>query len=114
METETRNLQCKDLDDNDRIIELETELDNIDWDIIGLSETRQKSKQKLQLQSGNMVFWKGTEQDWRWSGFSHNKNICGNVEVFKPISERIASISLQFKQKIYDTTDPSVCTNYKP
>ena len=43
--------------DNKRILELETELDNMKWDIIGLCETRKIGESKLILKSGNILLY---------------------------------------------------------
>ena len=79
---------------------MEHELSNINWDIIGLGEVRRKDECKLQLNSGNILFWKGYDNKSEAGvGFLINKNIAGNVTDYKAINERIIKIIIQLNKK---------------
>ena len=41
---------------DEKLKELEHEIDNIKWDIVGLGEVRRKDERKIQLNSGNILF----------------------------------------------------------
>ena len=74
-------------------------IDNIKWDIVGLGVVRRKDERKIQLNSGNILFWKGsTNKNEAGVGFLINKNIAGNVTNFKAISERLIKITLRLSK----------------
>ena len=84
---------------DEKLKELEHEIDNIKWDIVGLGEVRRKDERKIQLSSGNILFWKGsTNKNEAGVGFLINKNIAGNVTNFKAISERLIKITLRLSK----------------
>ena len=65
---------------DEKLKELEHEIDNIKCHIVGLEEVRIKYERKIQLNSGNILFWKGsTNKNEAGVGFLINKNIAGNV-----------------------------------
>ena len=45
----------------DRLLELQEELQYIKWDIVGLREVRRKVEDLLDLKSGNMLYYQGTD-----------------------------------------------------
>ena len=82
-----------------KLKELEHEIDNIKWDIVGLGEVRRKDERKIQLNSDNILFWKGSiNKNEAGVGFLINKNIAGNVTNFKAISERLIKITLRLSK----------------
>ena len=59
---------------DEKLKELEHEIDNIKWNIVGLGEVRRKDERKIQLNSGNILFWKGsTNKNDAGVGFLINK-----------------------------------------
>lgn len=86
--------------DDERITELEEELSNIKWDVVGICETRRKGAEKMRLiDSGNVLFCQGhTDKSQAGVGFLINKNIADRVTTFKGISERIISITLKLNK----------------
>ena len=85
---------------NKSTLELEHELSKVKWDVIGISETRRKGESKIQLKSGNVIYWK--EHDDRSElgvGFHINKEILSNIINFKAINERIITITIQLTRK---------------
>ncbi|MCH9657353.1 hypothetical protein K0U27_01435 [archaeon] len=86
--------------DNERLAELEEELKDINWDIIGLSEIRRKQENKLLLKSGNVLYWKGTNnKSQHGTGFLINKNIVGNITTYTAVNERMSKIIIQISKK---------------
>ena len=63
------------LKDPEKEEELEQELTDFKWDIIGLSETRKKGEQLKQLQSGHVLYTIGENESVGEVGFMVNKNI---------------------------------------
>ena len=62
---------------DEKLKELEHEFDNIKWDIVGLGEVRRKDERKIQLNSGNILFWKGsTNKNEAGVGFLINEKYC--------------------------------------
>ena len=46
---------------DDRLMELDTELKNIQWDIIGISEVRRKSTELATLRNGHLFYHVGND-----------------------------------------------------
>ena len=80
---------------DEKLKELEYEIDSIKWDIVGLGEVRRKDERKIQLNSGNILFCNKNEAG---VGFLINKNIAGNVTNFRAISERLIKITLRLSK----------------
>ena len=96
---------------DDRILELESELENFKWDIIGLAEVR-RGENTIHLKSGNCLFWKGyNDKSEAGVGFLINKNIAGNITDFHPKNERIISITIRlnknYKLKVIQAYAPT-------
>ena len=88
------------LRDNESIHKLEHELSKVKWDVIGISETRRKGENKIQLKSGNIIYWKGhDDRSESGVGFLINKEIVGNIINFKAINERIITITIRLNRK---------------
>ena len=97
--------------DDDKITELEHEIQNLKWDIIGLSEIR-RGEEKIQLNSGHILFWKGYEnKSEEGVGFLIIKNIRNNIINFKAINERIAKVIVKlnknFKSQVIQIYAPT-------
>ena len=79
-----------------RVNELEEELSNIKFDVIGLSEVRRKGTGRITLsKSEHHFYWKGGHESKYGVGFIVNKNIAGNIIGFNDKSERIAQLTLK-------------------
>ncbi|KAI8522202.1 hypothetical protein Bbelb_019560 [Branchiostoma belcheri] len=94
----TYNVQS--LSTDDRITDFEDELDNFNFDIIGLCEARRKGEGCLVLaRSKHHLYFKGGDTHHRGVGFLVNKNIAGNVTAFKGISDRVAKLSIKINSR---------------
>lgn len=77
---------------DEKIYELEKELTNIDWNITGLSETRRKTENRIQLKSGNLLYYKGNANYSNIGlGFIIYKTVSKHVQIIKGIPDRVAT-----------------------
>ena len=68
--------------------------------MIGISEIRRRGEHKIQLKSGNVIYWKGhDDRSESGVGFLINKEIVGNIINFKAINERIITITIRLNRK---------------
>ncbi|XP_072380650.1 uncharacterized protein [Diabrotica undecimpunctata] len=91
---------CRSLANQARLIELENEAVNIKWDVIGISEVRRKDEELIELESGNILYHKGTENG-RTSGvgFLINKKWKDRIVDISSTSDRVASLSLRLSRR---------------
>jgi hypothetical protein len=88
------------LKSDDRLCDLEQELEKIKWDIVGLSEVRRRDEQCLRLPSSHTLFYRGSsEGSYGGVGFLINSKISPQVKVFKAISERVIYITLEIDKQ---------------
>ncbi|XP_059051336.1 craniofacial development protein 2-like [Achroia grisella] len=91
--TRTLRLQAK-------LEELEKDLEQVNWDILGLSEVKRKGEDKLKLQSGNVLFYTGDSNSAIGSvGFLIHRRIVGHVTEMRSISPRVAYIVLSINKR---------------
>ena len=69
----------RSLKTDDRLMELEHELEHITWDIIGLSEVRRRGIGYMTLKSGHQFYHSGNDSSQAGVGFLINKALAGNV-----------------------------------
>ena len=84
---------------DDRLMELDTELDNVKWDVVGISEVRRKGTELMTLKSGNLFYHSGSNVSQAGVGFMVNKALAGNVIEFKGISDRICLVAIRLNEK---------------
>ena len=91
---------CRTLSTQARLLELEHELETIKWDILGISEVRRKGEGMIKLQSGNHLYYKGTDTG-RTSGvgFLINKNLKHKLVQTSSVSDRVATLTLQLSRR---------------
>lgn len=86
--------------DQEKEEELEQELLNLKWEIIGLAETRRKGVQLKQLPSGHVLYTRGEEErSIRGVGFLVNKSIKDQVVQYEGESSRVASLTLKVNSR---------------
>ena len=84
----------------DRLVELEEELKQVKWNIIGLAETRRHGECITKLVSGNVLYTIGQDNKSQAGvGFLVHKDIAKNVIEFKGGSERTAMIIVKLNSK---------------
>ena len=81
-------------------MELEEELKEIKWNVIGLAETRRRGESIKKLESGNILFTKGKNDKCQSGvGFLINKALANNVVEFKSVSDRLAFVVIKINTK---------------
>ena len=50
------------LSNDQKILELEEELQQIHWDIVDLSKVRRRGEEQISLRSGNLFYYTGNEE----------------------------------------------------
>lgn len=94
-------LNVRSLNKDEKIYELEEEIKDLNWDIIGLAEVKRKGEERITLQSGNILYYKGhDEQSLNGVGFLVSKKYASRIEQYVGISERIAMIMMNIHEKI--------------
>ena len=80
------------LSEDHKLEELVEDLDNISWDIVGLSEVRRKEEHLIKLKdSHHLFYYRGKENGKSHGvGFLINNDIADNVVKFDSTSDRIA------------------------
>ena len=86
------------LSDDIKLSNLEEELENINWDIIGISEMRRPNS-ILELANGNVLYCSRNNKKERGVGFLVKKHLQGSILNFRAISERLAVITIQFSKR---------------
>ena len=64
---------------DDRLMELDTELENIQWDLIGISKVRRKGTELATLRNGHLIYHVGNDSSQAVVGFLIHKTSAGNV-----------------------------------
>ncbi len=84
----------------DRLVELQEELQHIKWDIIGLAETRRRGENIEQLKNGSVLYTVGKEnRSDSGVGFLVNQQLANNVVEFKSTSDRVAMIVIKLSHR---------------
>ena len=93
---------ARSLSSDDRILELEDELERINFDIFEISEARIKGEGCITLNnSGHNLYYKGGNTCHRGVSFMVNKKIAGNVTSFKAVSDRVAQLSIKISGRYH-------------
>ncbi|XP_072043116.1 craniofacial development protein 2-like [Amphiura filiformis] len=84
----------------DKLIDLENELEHINWDIVGLSEIKRRGEELVELRSRSMFYYKGRDNDSNSGvGFLVNKNIKDKTISYRNSGDRIAQIIIQLTER---------------
>ena len=82
------------------LTDLESEIRNVKWDIIGISEVRRPGEELIELRSKHLLYSYGKEKVKQSGvGFLINKNLKDNVTGFKAVSDRVASVTIQLSKR---------------
>ena len=82
-----------------RLQELEYALGKIEYDIVGISETKREGEKIIKTSNGNIWFYFGCTKGYRGVGFYINKKVTNKISEMKGISERIAFLKVQINKK---------------
>lgn len=84
----------------ERMIELEEELQKIKWDVIGLSEVRRRGENQVTLRSGNLFHYKGLEDKSEGGvGFIVHKRHLASIKEIKSISSRVIYLVIRLNTR---------------
>jgi exonuclease III len=84
----------------ERLLELEEELEGIKWDIIGLGEVRRHGEQFTELKSGHHFYHIGKkDKSEAGVGFLVHKSIAGNISEIRGINERLAQLTVTINKR---------------
>lgn len=83
-----------------RLIELEQELKRIKWEILGISEVRKQGEEYITLKSGNILDYKGNDNDtYAGVGFIIKKKYENDILKIVGISGRVAYIIIRINKR---------------
>ena len=86
------------LNKDEHIEEIEEDLQNIKWDIIGLAETRRNAT-ALILKSGNALYTSnGNQRGGSGTGFLINKSMVNRIVSFEAINDRISVLVMKINK----------------
>ncbi|XP_072030583.1 craniofacial development protein 2-like [Amphiura filiformis] len=84
----------------ERLVELEEELEGVKWDIIGLGEVRRRGEDFTELKSGHHFYHIGTkDKSEAGVGFLIHKSIAGYITEVKGINERLAQLTVKINKR---------------
>ncbi|XP_062526852.1 craniofacial development protein 2-like [Bombyx mori] len=94
----THNVRTLRLDE--KLVELEEEMDKLRWDVIGLSEIRRQGEDTITLQSGHLFFYREGEQKSQGGvGFIIHKSLVNNIVSVGSVSNRVACLILRISKR---------------
>lgn len=98
------------LKDPERLVELENALQDIRWEIIGISEMR-KMGENIEEHKNYIQFYKGETQGSHGVGFLVKKELAKDIIEFEGVSERIAVLNIN----LHNQKDPwTIIQAYAP
>ncbi|CAK1602653.1 unnamed protein product [Parnassius mnemosyne] len=83
---------------DEKILELEEEIDKLRWNVIGLSEVRRKGEDTVILESGNL-FYHRDHLSQGGVGFIVHKSLVNNVVKIGSVSTRVAYLILRITKR---------------
>lgn len=85
---------------DEKLVELEEEMDKLRWDIVRLSEIRRQGEDTITLQSGHLFFYRVGEQKFQGGvGFTVHKSFMNNIVSFGSVSNRAACLILRISKR---------------
>ncbi len=87
---------ARGLSRDDRITELLTELENMEWDFVSINETMRTTETEIwATQGGHMFMGAGHDLPTRGVGFLVHKKWRSAIQQFKRVNERLAYIDIR-------------------
>ena len=89
------------LSEDHKLESLVEELENISWDIVGLSEVRREQEKLVELQGSHHLFYYRGKENGKSSGvgFLINREIAGNIVKCDSVSDRVAWIVIRLSKR---------------
>ena len=82
------------------LAQLEVELENIKWHVLGLCEVRREGEDTVTLDSGHLLYFReGDKTSQGGVGFLVNKALSNNVEEISSVSTRVAYLILRLSKR---------------
>lgn len=89
-------LNTKSLCKERQLIQLQNALNNIKWDILGVSEVRRMGEEIIELQNGDIFSYVGQTKGLYGVGFLINNRWRKNILSFKHFSDRVTVLKMMF------------------
>ena len=91
----------RSLAEDHKLDSLIIELENVNWDIVGISEVHRKGEKLVQLQESNHLFYHKGKENGKFGGvgFLINQKLAGNILKFSSVSDRIAWIEIKLSKR---------------
>ncbi len=86
---------CRGLASGERIYEFEQEINNIKWDVIGLSEIRRKGERLYQTGEGHLIYQVGSGSGHRGVGFYIHRKVKRKIIEIKGVNERVCWVKIE-------------------
>ncbi|KAH1019641.1 hypothetical protein HUJ04_009432 [Dendroctonus ponderosae] len=86
------------------ILEIEVELNDIKWDIVGVSEVKRRGEDQITLRSGHTFHFKGEEDSSGGVGFFVHKKHIPNLKKIECVSPRVIYLVLRSNPVYAPTT----------
>ncbi|XP_044756612.1 uncharacterized protein LOC123315083 [Coccinella septempunctata] len=91
----------RSLSNDARLLELEEVFKTMKWDKVGLSEVKRRGEACYKLESGNILYYKGRENDTLDGvGFLISKRYADRVKNFTGVSERVAIVVISLNKTV--------------
>ena len=87
------------LSDNNQLNNLEEELKKVNWKVIGFSEMRCPGEAVVELPNNNGLYNGGNSKNQGGVGFLIHEKLQCNIEGFKAISDRVASVVIRISKR---------------
>ncbi len=91
---------CQGLATEERLYELEKALENVKWDILGISEVRRVGENLIKRTNGNIFYYYGKTKGFRGVGFYVNEKWRSSIIELKSINERLAVLKMKINKSI--------------
>ena len=86
------------LSDNNHLNNLEEELKDVNWEVIGFRKMRRSGEAVVKLPNNNILYNSGNSKKQGGVGFLIHEKLLSNIEGFKDISNSVASVIIQISK----------------
>ena len=90
---------CRGMVREERLVEFENALQNIKWDIVGLSVIRRKKEELIRRKNGNYFYYYGETKGQKGVWFYVDGKVWSRVREIKPVNERICVPKMEYNKQ---------------
>ena len=90
---------CRGMVREERLVEFENALQNIKWDIVGLSVIRKKKEELIRRKNGNYFYYYGETKGQKGVWFYVDGKVWSRVREIKPVNERICVPKMEYNKQ---------------